>query len=324
MTALGVVLTLAPSCARTSFEEGLTEGVAGRHAALPSVSGRSGSGGTRSALTGTGGQPETSGGTSSGGGAGTPSSGGTLGGGTASAGSDSGGVGAGAGGSNSGGTDAGGTDAGGTDAGGTDAGGTDAGGTNSGGTNSGGTSSGGSNSGGAHSTSDKIVFVSSALYNGNLGGLNGGDAKCQGLASAAGLQGTFRGWLSADMFPAANRLTHAVGHYVLVDGTVVANDWDGLTLHDLLHPIDQTELGTAPSPTQTFGVGACEDSPAVMTGTYSNGQTSVDRGHCANWTDAAWAYVMYGETSQTQYGNWAGNCDDNGCYVLRHIYCFEQ
>ena len=41
----------------------------------------------------------------------------------------------------------------------------------------------------------KTVFVSSQTYDGNLGGLAGADAKCQGLADAAGLKGTFKALL---------------------------------------------------------------------------------------------------------------------------------
>jgi len=36
---------------------------------------------------------------------------------------------------------------------------------------------------------DKIMFASSQVYNGNLGGSTGADASCQQLASASGLPG---------------------------------------------------------------------------------------------------------------------------------------
>ena len=40
------------------------------------------------------------------------------------------------------------------------------------------------------------VFVSSQNYTGALGGISGADAICQNCASAAGLTGTFKAWLS--------------------------------------------------------------------------------------------------------------------------------
>jgi len=42
----------------------------------------------------------------------------------------------------------------------------------------------------------KKVFVSSQTYVGNLGGVAGADSLCQGLATAAGLTGTFKAFLS--------------------------------------------------------------------------------------------------------------------------------
>jgi hypothetical protein len=66
----------------------------------------------------------------------------------------------------------------------------------------------------------KRVFVTSTGYPGNLGGLAGADAKCQERATAAGLGGTFKAWLSAAGTgnSAAERLTHATVPYVRVDG----------------------------------------------------------------------------------------------------------
>ena len=40
------------------------------------------------------------------------------------------------------------------------------------------------------------VFVTSTVHDGNLGGLVGADAICNSLASAAGLAGTYKAWLS--------------------------------------------------------------------------------------------------------------------------------
>src|ERR1051326_3970478 len=41
------------------------------------------------------------------------------------------------------------------------------------------------------------VFVSSTTYDGNLGGFDGAAAKCQAVATAAGLGGTWAAWISA-------------------------------------------------------------------------------------------------------------------------------
>src|SRR5207248_10614341 len=67
----------------------------------------------------------------------------------------------------------------------------------------------------------KRVFVTSATYNRNLGVLAGADAKCQALASAAALTGTYKAWLSTSTINARDRVTQAGVPYTLVDGTVV-------------------------------------------------------------------------------------------------------
>ena len=91
------------------------------------------------------------------------------------------------------------------------------------------------------------VFVTSTSYDGNLGGLAGADAKCQDQADAAGLTGTFKAWLSDAKGSPSTRFTRSAGApYVLVDGTVIADNYAGLTSGSLEHPINQTETGGAP------------------------------------------------------------------------------
>lgn len=97
---------------------------------------------------------------------------------------------------------------------------------------------------------EKIIFVTSATYSGNLGGLAGADAKCQSLADVANLSGTFKAWLSG-IGPgksAAERLSHHFGPYKRTDGVIVANNWSGLTSGTLLNPINVTETGAMLSP----------------------------------------------------------------------------
>ncbi|MCA9638983.1 MAG: DUF4215 domain-containing protein, partial [Myxococcales bacterium] len=80
------------------------------------------------------------------------------------------------------------------------------------------------------------VFVTSTLYQGNLGGLAGADAKCQARAQAAGLPGTFLAWLSDNTNNPNTRFTKSMGPYVLVNGTKIANNYTDLTDGTLLAP----------------------------------------------------------------------------------------
>ncbi|MFO0598144.1 MAG: hypothetical protein U0228_22770 [Myxococcaceae bacterium] len=54
--------------------------------------------------------------------------------------------------------------------------------------------------------SGKLVFATSASFDGNLGGLAGADAKCQAAASTSGLTGTFKAWLSTSTVDAIDRI----------------------------------------------------------------------------------------------------------------------
>jgi hypothetical protein len=89
--------------------------------------------------------------------------------------------------------------------------------------------------------------VTSAIYKGNLAGLAGADLKCQGLADAANLGGTFLAWLSDDTGSPTTRLdTGFTGAYKLVDGSVVASaGWADLSDAMLAHPIDLDEKGAS-------------------------------------------------------------------------------
>ncbi len=188
----------------------------------------------------------------------------------------------------------------------------------------------------------KIVFVSSQLYNGNfgngqrvLGHLNA-DQKCQDLASAAGLSGSFKAWISGregSGHGAADRLAHASEPYVLVNGTKVADDWADLTDGSLDHAIDRTELDTP--------VG---DQPRVWTNTTTSGQAWDNSRQCAigpnpdipglwtwscgapSWTagDCQFQSGKYGLATSTT-GTWTGATSSNiNCENLYHLYCMQQ
>jgi hypothetical protein len=121
----------------------------------------------------------------------------------------------------------------------------------------------------------KRVFVTSNIYRGDLGGLLGADAKCQALADAAGLGGEFKAWLSAagPGNSAADRLTHATGPYVRVDGVQVAANWTDLVDGLLSAPISIDEHG-APVISGTMG---------VWTGTNTAGRLQAPNVICNDW-----------------------------------------
>jgi hypothetical protein len=143
--------------------------------------------------------------------------------------------------------------------------------------------------------------------------LGSADDLCQVLADGAKLPGTYMAWLSDGTTSAASRLWHGSGPYVLVDGTVVATDWTGLTSGTLLHGINLDEHGaTVPSGTYAW------------TGTLANGTTASAEDTCRGWTFATAVNPDRGLTGAANgSGSWSQaygvTCDN-----YNRLYCIQQ
>jgi hypothetical protein len=168
----------------------------------------------------------------------------------------------------------------------------------------------------------KRVFVTSTLYNANLGGVAGADSKCQARAAAAGLTGTYKAWLADSLgHSPSTRMSRSTGEYVLVNGSVVGLSYTDLTSGTIHHAINLTESGGAP-PTST---GASPD--LVWTDSSEDG-TLFDAGlTCGDWTDATPVMSCWGKSSVQ--ANWSlnthgGNSTAIGCGSMNPLYCFEQ
>jgi hypothetical protein len=90
------------------------------------------------------------------------------------------------------------------------------------------------------------VFVTSTLYAPNFGGVSGADASCLARATAGGLGGKWRAWLSDSSTAASVHIESSPGGYYLLNGTVVASNLNALLSGSLAHAIDVTELDAAP------------------------------------------------------------------------------
>jgi hypothetical protein len=187
----------------------------------------------------------------------------------------------------------------------------------------------------------KLVFVTSRAFNGNLGGLAGADAKCQSLAQAAGLPGRFKAWLGNASVSASSRVTHATVPYKLVNGTVVANDFTDLTtgkpdepdVHHffLRHAIDITELGT-----QALGGTATDcffGGSGILVWTNANVNGSIVNNNPVNSCGSNWN-SSGPSTAGGPFGvvgivgvisaNWTVSCGSGKCEDTAPLYCFEQ
>ena len=167
---------------------------------------------------------------------------------------------------------------------------------------------------------DRLVFVTSQLYTGDLDGFAGANEKCQARALAAGLPGTYRAWLSSNATAPDSVFAPGALTYRLVDGTPVASGWSDLTTEK--YPSER--FLNAPIDLDEFGVPVSGER-RVWTGTTVKGTGGFP--HCSlsgtPWaTSDVAASGFYGQsdgdgTSWTEYST-------TNCSTPLRLYCFQQ
>lgn len=160
------------------------------------------------------------------------------------------------------------------------------------------------------------VFRTAQGFQGNLGGAVGGDARCQTAADTAGLGGTFMAWLSDETTSPTERFFRSPEPYVLLDGTVIAEDWNDLIDGELQNPINRTEDNV-------------EDSFLAWTGTDADGTLdtsgSASARTCNNWSSSnSEAGGSYGSNAATDAEWSVGIHQTQFCSISVPLYCFEQ
>lgn len=164
---------------------------------------------------------------------------------------------------------------------------------------------------GAH----RVVFATSQLINGAMGGLPGADAFCNMLAVKATLPGTFKAWLSTAAESPATRMTHADVPYVLANGTLIARNWADLTDGMLLVPINIDEAAHG-----ALGNYVCSNGE-VWSDTDVQGNLSGNS--CTDWTSTN-AVGDAAHLTQADAGWTVATCPQVSCSTPLPIYCFEQ
>jgi hypothetical protein len=163
--------------------------------------------------------------------------------------------------------------------------------------------------GGSLST-ERRIFVTSAIQTAGLGGIAGADEICATEAADANLQGEFKAWLSTTSSSVADRLSHDGGPFVRVDEVIVANDWADLVDGALLAPINLDANGQPRT-------------GDVWTGTLADGASyTVD--DCAAFTsgDNADGHAYCGSSTSTT-ATWTYN-QRAACASTLRLYCIEQ
>jgi len=152
-----------------------------------------------------------------------------------------------------------------------------------------------------------VVFVTSQRYNGAIGGLSGADLRCNNLAAAAGLPGTFRAWLSDGTESPATRFNRS--GFQRTDGRVVARDWADLTDRSLEAPISLDENGE-------------EVLDSVWTATDAQGNAAGV--NCQGWTSSAMGDLGSRGISPDTGDSWSLASGNAACSASLRLYCFEQ
>ena len=161
------------------------------------------------------------------------------------------------------------------------------------------------------------VFVTSVVHGGNELGLMGADASCEFLATQAGLNNTYRAWLSSSTMNAVDRLRPGGSSIVLLNGMMVASSWTTLLQNMILAPIDLTDtMSTTPTSP------ACD----VVTNTQPDGtRLQTDPVFtCMDWTSNNGSLNNIG-ASHAMATSWTDDSACGGqCSGSFRLYCFEN
>ncbi len=158
------------------------------------------------------------------------------------------------------------------------------------------------------------AFVTIGAYSANLGGLDGGDAKCQAEADAHMLGGRWRAWLADSAGSPSTRFTHGTSPYLRLDGVQIAPNWTKLTSGMLQHPVLlQADRKVAVNVKCWSDVGA--------------GGGGAGQGNCSGWSVTTTTVLGgYGEDNSVSV-TWTNastqSCDPTSAAPLA-LYCFEQ
>jgi len=116
-------------------------------------------------------------------------------------------------------------------------------------------------------SASQCVFVSSVKYTASqVGGAAGAHAKCQALAEAANLTGTYDAWLSTTTSSPATTFVQPGTPYKRLDGVIVATSWADLIDGFLAAPIKVTEKGATLASSDGASVWTATDGQGVYQG----------------------------------------------------------
>jgi hypothetical protein len=177
----------------------------------------------------------------------------------------------------------------------------------------------------------KIIFVSSEHYRGGeIGGLEGGDQKCQHLADAEGLPGAFKVWLATDKTDAPlMRFSWSDVPYVDVNGDVLAETWMKIYGSGPAPLITEQGFAAKPSEVTWPNTVPVETNLVAWASSLTGpGGPAIDPSTCDGWlnTNTIGSAVVIDPDPDVanSEGNFNVTWGGAGCYLKAPIICVEQ
>lgn len=164
--------------------------------------------------------------------------------------------------------------------------------------------------------SPRLLFVTSARFNGSMGGVSGADTRCNTAASAAGLDASFIAWVGQGTGGGpASRLSDPGRPIVYPDKTTAAGSLAELGATGPRMPIVVTETGTK------LAAAACADDH-VWTNARANGAVPDAGDDCDSWGNV----LAGGGAGQLggAHDEWTDGCGTKSCQADGHLYCFQK
>lgn len=171
----------------------------------------------------------------------------------------------------------------------------------------------------------RLVFLSSATYDGDLGGLTGADLKCRLLATAQHFHAadSFKAWLSDGEASPLTRFSFGPDPLVLPNGLLVADDLAALISDGPGDGIRVTE--TRDALLKAY----------VWTNTAFTGERFSAIDHCTGWTSsskqakARWGVDAWPKQPPADWDTWHDqrhwtSSQTNTCNRTAHLYCIAN
>jgi hypothetical protein len=152
------------------------------------------------------------------------------------------------------------------------------------------------------------LFVTSQDFLGDLGGLAGADARCQGAADSVSLGGAWKAVLSSSTVAARDRITITGPVVSAIGGNLIANDYSDFFDGTVDFPLKTDEWGT-----YVFA------GSYAWTGSTAMGEISKSD-TCSDWTSNAGAAAIGDPNSPSM----SLGFDDARCSNTMRLYCIEQ